>query len=176
MSKILFLDIDGPMIPYRCLVMPGQTAIMTLFDPVAVSLINYLCEEYDFKIVLHSSWVRMIGGKEAQKHCVKQGLKLENFHEDGWTNEDMSWRYSRVAEWLKRHPEVDNYVIVDDDPYAPDKDLAYPHPEGMPSRVVLINYYTGFLFQDYISCLALTKTEQVKHNTLDDSEYYSESG
>lgn len=148
-QKILFLDIDGPMIPYRCLVMPGQTPVWSVFDPVAVSLVNHLCEEHGWKIVLHSSWVRIEGGEKTHQHCVNQGILRDHFHEDAWCKEYIGYRYSRVAEWLSRHPEVSTYVMVDDEPYAPDRFAEFKHPEGMASRLVLVDYYDGFLFSTY---------------------------
>lgn len=145
------------MIPYRCQFLPGQTQIMTLFDLVAVSLLNNLCEEHGFKIVVHSSWVRIMGGKETHKHCISQGLKEEYFHiDDPVTSEEYHWRYSRVAEWLSRHPEVESYVIVDDDPYQADINT-YPHPEGMALRVVLVDYYDGFLCSTYNEILVKSR-------------------
>lgn len=157
--KIIFLDIDGPMIPYRCLLLPGQTPVMTLFDPVAVSLLNDLCEKNHFKIVLHTSWVRIMGGKPTHEHCIKQGIKAEHFHEDAWTDENIIWRYTRVAEWLERHPEITEYCMVDDDPYQADVYSDHPHPEGMSLRMVLVNYYVGFMFQTYIDIMAILKDE-----------------
>lgn len=152
--KIVFLDIDGPMIPYRCLVMEGQTPIMTLFDPVAVSLLNHMCEKYGFKIVLHTSWVRILGGFETYEHCIKQGLKAENFHEDAWCDENIHWRYTRVSDWLSKHPEITEYAMLDDEPYQYDETGA-AHPEDMAKHLVLINYYRGFLYQDMMEAVAV---------------------
>lgn len=172
-SKIIFVDIDGPMIPYRCLFLPGQTRVMTLFDPVAVSLLNHLCEDNDFKIVIHSSWVRIMGGKPTFNHCVSQGIKPEHFHEDAWCNEDINWRYTRVAEWLSRHPEITEYVILDDDPYQDDLFGGFPHPEGMVLRLILINYYEGFVFKhhnDVLSILRDKSSDGVYAKMLDEDQ------
>lgn len=156
-NKIIFLDIDGPMIPYRCLVMEGQTGIMTLFDPVAVSLLNHACKEHGYKIVIHSSWVRIMGGNDTLKHCIGQGIKAEHFHEDAFCSEDINWRYTRVAEWLSRHPEVIDYCIIDDDPYQDDLYGVHSHPPDMSLKVILVNYYAGFLFKEYMDVLAMLK-------------------
>jgi hypothetical protein len=148
--KILFLDIDGPMIPYRAMLLEGQTRVMTLFDPIAVGIINHLCKEYGWKIVLHTSWVKIEGGQYTKDHCVKQGIKAEHFHEDAWCDEYINWRYTRVAEWLARHPEVKTYVIVDDEPFAPDQhDIEIPYPDDIVDHIVLVNYYQGLLFSTY---------------------------
>lgn len=149
MSKVIFLDIDGPMIPYRCRFLTNQTSVMTLFDPVAVSLLNGLCEELDCKIVLHTSWLQIMGSDYTLKHCIAQGLKAEHFHQDACCKEDFNWRYTRVAEWLNRHPEVVDYAIVDDDGYNDDLYSGVPYRESLCLHLVLVNYYEGFLYSTY---------------------------
>ena len=142
-NQILFLDIDGPMIPYRAVYLPNQTRVMTIFDPIAVAMINSLCKKRGLKIVIHSTWINVIGQEETLKHCVEQGIDKEYFHEDPYCSDKINWRYSRIAEWLERHPEVSKYVIVDDTPYEDDLYGAYKHPAEMNSRLVLINYNDG---------------------------------
>lgn len=158
-EKILFLDLDGPMIPYRCMFLPGQTVPWSVFDPVAVSMINQLCSEHGWRIVLHTSWVKVFGGQKTKNHCVQQGILAEHFHKDAWTDEHIHWRYTRVAKWLFDHPDVKNYVILDDDEYEDDIYADWKHPEGMAKRLVKINYYTGMMFMDYNNILAVGKTD-----------------
>lgn len=115
-DKIIFLDIDGPMIPGRSYKMAGQTKpIVMKFDPVAVSIINDACEHHDRKIVIHSSWLRVFGLQETYVHCLKEGLLDAHFHNEALCNGHDHYRYDRVLDWLSRHPEVDDFVIVDDD-------------------------------------------------------------
>jgi hypothetical protein len=147
MTKILFLDIDGPMIPGRAYKLPNQTKpfVMT-FDPVAVSIINNVCQQEGYQIILHSSWVRIYGGQETYDHCITQGLKPESFHEDKWTGENENWRYNRVAHWLADHPEVTDYIILDDEPYEPDRSLdPINHPKDMEDHLMLIDFDDGLL-------------------------------
>ena len=150
-NQILFLDIDGPMIPYRASFLPGQTSVMTKFDPIAVAMINELCvKRPHLKIVLHTSWVYINGGEATLNHCVEQGILRENFYEpDPYVKEDIHWRYNRVAEWLARHPETTGYVVVDDTPYEADINGAYAHPQGLNSRIVLIDYNVGLTTDKY---------------------------
>lgn len=150
-KRVLFLDIDGPMIPYRAAFLPDQTNVMTKFDPIAVAMINKLCEKRpDLKIVLHTSWVHINGGEETLNHCVDQGIKRENFYEpDPYVNETIMWRYNRIAEWLERHPEVTGYVIIDDTPYEADSVGKYEHPQELNSRIVLIDYNDGITINKY---------------------------
>ena len=147
-NKIIFLDIDGPMIPDRAMFLPGQPPIMEVFDPVAVSLLNQACLEYGWKIVIHSSWVKIMGGEATLEHCIKQGIEPRHFHRDAYTDE-LEWRYTRIADWLEKHPEVKKYVILDDEPYKDDKFWPGKHPPGMADRLILVNYYDGFLFSTF---------------------------
>lgn len=151
MTKILFLDIDGPMIPGRVYTMPGQTKpLVKAFDPAAVGILNRLCQDKGWRIVLHTSWIKIFGGQETYDHCIEQGLKAQYFHKDAWCDKTIHWRYTRVARWLAEHPEVTRYHILDDEPYAADIDLykaaqEYPHPEDMEKHLILVDFYDGII-------------------------------
>lgn len=117
MTKILFLDIDGVVLPGRAYMLPNQTKpIVKTFDPCAVSMVNEACSKQKRKIVVHSSWVKHWDQHEIAYHLRNQGIKPEHLHEDWFTNPELHWRYDRVDEWLARHPEVTDYVILDDEP------------------------------------------------------------
>lgn len=121
MSKILFLDIDGVLIPGRAYMLPGQThdPFVTLFDPCAVAMINEACRHQGRKIVIHSSWIRtkfaeFFVNESVEGHLIRQGIDKNLIHEDSRCNGDIDWRYNRVDEWLTRHPEVSDFFIIDD--------------------------------------------------------------
>jgi len=142
-SKILFLDIDGPMIPGRAYTMPGQTKpVVEKFDPVAVGLVNYLCEYRDWKLVLHSSWITLFGANESVQHCISEGINQNYFHKHPHCDPELHWRYDRVAKWLEEHPDTTHYAILDDEPYATG-DLV--HPKGMINHLVLVEFRDGIL-------------------------------
>lgn len=149
MTKIIFLDIDGPMIPGRAYNMPGQTKpVVKNFDLCAVGLLNALCQNKGWRIVIHSSWLRDWGEQETYDHCVEQGLKPQYFHKDAWCFGGIHWRYTRVAKWLKEHPEIKRYHILDDEPYSIDIDLYKavqdnPHPDDMSDHLILVDFFDG---------------------------------
>lgn len=127
MSKVLFLDIDGVLLPGRAYTLPNQTKpIVKTFDPCAVAMLNEACRVSDRKIVIHSSWIRQFWGGDlggdVHGHCIAQGVDGNLFHEDLYCNREMHWRYDRVREWLARHKEVTDFVIVDDEPVFSDGD------------------------------------------------------
>ena len=142
--KVLFLDLDGPMIPGRAYDMPGQTKpIVMNFDPCAVGLLNRFCGQRGWRIVLHTSWLRIFGEKETYDHCVKQGLDPQYFAKDAWCDGQINWRYSRVAKYLETHPEIDSYAILDDEPYQFDMREGIEHPVGMQAHLVLVDFEDG---------------------------------
>jgi len=149
MTKIIFLDIDGPMIPYKAMWLTGQTPIMTKFDPIAVGMLNNLCKAHGWKIAIHSSWIRVHRPEFVLSHCISQGIKAEHFHEDYTCDDSIHWRYTRVAKWLKDHPDVEDYVILDDEPYKWDDNKDNPHPQDMSLHIIDISYYEGFLLSDH---------------------------
>jgi len=115
-KKIIFLDIDGVVLPERANFLPSQTKpVMKVFDPCAVSLLNNACHKRRFKLVIHSSWLRYYQN-ETLPHCISQGIKKGHFHDDACCDGNLHWRYDRVDEWLSRHPEVTKYFILDDTP------------------------------------------------------------
>jgi hypothetical protein len=127
MSKILFLDIDGVLIPSRAYMLPNQTKpIVSTFDPCSVSLLVDAVKRSKRKIVLHSSWIRTkflaseVHDGDVVGHCIKQGIPSELFHDDPYCCRDTSYRYDRVTKWLTDHPDTTEYVIVDDEPVEGD--------------------------------------------------------
>ena len=122
--------------------MPGQTKpIVTKFDPCAVGMINRACEKQDRKIVLHTSWIRtgfwrigVDGPGDVHDHCISEGINPDYFHEDLYCNRDIHWRYDRIGEWLKRHKEVEDFVILDDTP---------PNDDNWKKHLLLVNFEDG---------------------------------
>jgi len=112
--KILFLDIDGVINSYRTAHamngFPFETTPEHLikFDLTAIKLIQKICADGDIKIVLSSTWrlhgdIKQIGEDLRLPIIDATPIKL-----DGVRGEE-------IAMWLRDHPEVTQWVIVDDD-------------------------------------------------------------
>lgn len=127
MTRILFLDIDGVLLPGRAYMLPNQTnnPYVTVFDPCAVSMLNRALAKQKRKIVVHSSWVKHWTKDEIFKHLVEQGVNQDSFHDDWYTDPHFHWRYDRVRDWMSRHKEVTDWVVVDDEPPASEEDKRF---------------------------------------------------
>ena len=119
--KVIFLDIDGVVNSMysrsRC---QGYTGI----DDDKVILLKQIVDATEANIVLSSTW--RLGYNKAGHHLkkmgdylkkklAKQGLSVYDVTPDlgkhGWN------RGKEILDWLVRHPDVDKYLILDDEEY-----------------------------------------------------------
>lgn len=130
--KIIFLDIDGPLIPTRQFICNHYAGVSDTFDAVAVDLIKNLLLDSDAKVVVSSSWPPLL----AQNAFAKAGLS-EYFHEDWRTPRKFSSNhYHEIGLWLENHPEVTHWIAFDDMPT--------PKPGG-----ILVDLDDGILIEHF---------------------------
>jgi hypothetical protein len=110
-SKILFLDIDGVLNSTKTAVAnkgyPYELHEQDKFDQVSIKLIRNLCEVGDISIVLSSMW-RL----HFSVHDVANAFDLPVIDS---TSKLGHVRGKQIDAWLKDHPEVTQYAIIDDD-------------------------------------------------------------
>lgn len=122
--KVIFLDFDG------VITTPDTKWNISLSH---VKRIKKICDQTGAKLVISSSWQRYgREKKETREERVKNWLNgilmknikgaIKKFFED--YTYDMSGRFygefgnvrgSDIKSWLTRNPDVDNYVIIDDE-------------------------------------------------------------
>jgi len=136
--RILFLDVDGVLNSerfnrtleeqHRQL---GHHEVCECFklarqiDPEAVVRLNRLVAETGAKIVISSSWRKLFDPPELHRILGEHGLVAEIVGEtpDGQDEPEMLAMYGpydrifrghEIDYWLRQHPEVDRFVILDD--------------------------------------------------------------
>ena len=104
--KVIFLDIDG-------VLNDGFTILGTGKDFPTIdhlTCLKQIIDATDAKIVLSSSWRYHKSDFNDAKNALRNvGLAIMDK-----TKELPRGRGAEISEWLSRHPEVDNYVILDD--------------------------------------------------------------
>ncbi len=102
---------------------PHRDEYGSLFHPHFEANLKRLIDETGAKIVISSSW-RHSGLKIMQEMWIKRGLVGEVIditpsHSDKSRDhlpfKERAERGGEIKEWLDAHPEVTNYVILDDD-------------------------------------------------------------
>lgn len=135
--KILFLDVDGPMVPGRGRMLLGNSFLKFgwTFDPIAVSMLNFVywaCPDTYIVVGSHRLYdPRMRSPYEGvpDPHTKQFWVRLleENgvavpLHED-WHTPRMEFKgayiprpkHQEVTDWLNQHPEVTHFVTLEDD-------------------------------------------------------------
>lgn len=141
-TKVIFLDIDGPMISGRAAYLPDQTYIHSVFDPCATAMLLRLIENSGARIVISSTH-----GKKGYDH-IKQlfesnGVNPNLLHPDWVTPKKLtSWRIHEISWWLQDHPEVTSYVAIDDEQL----NVKYV------ANSVQCDTYEGFSFRNFLEC------------------------
>jgi hypothetical protein len=124
MSKIIFLDIDGPVIPID--VPLYESVYRTTYNPDSIQYLNLLCEETGAKIVTNSfhNYQDFMDGT-LKDDLVKWGLN-SNFVHDSWRTIFPAIDYTVVNSNVRgigrliaiekyiEDKKVDNWVCFDD--------------------------------------------------------------
>lgn len=117
--KIIFLDMDGVLCTNRAHVAQGYQdmpnhGFMDALDREGVGMLNRIHNKYHpVQYVLSSTWRRFHTRTEMIEWLQRYGWTGE-FHPDWATPYLGTIRGEEVKNWLDRHPEVSNYVILDD--------------------------------------------------------------
>lgn len=129
--KILFLDIDGPMIPGRLYFDRNMTYCNDrdcfIYDPVAVSMVNKICKTTGAKIVFntaHNSNGPMNGVKGVIYQGLVNGIHAKNIHKEGHTLFPAKLsREGGITNWIEVFGPVEKYCIIDDENFTDDSNL-----------------------------------------------------
>ena len=122
--KIVFLDIDGVL---NCNQTPNPRKFPFIIDPVLLGRLNRLLELTGANVVLTSNWRYDPAGMFSARHY---GVPFVDTTPD-LPNEP---RCNPILDWLRRHPDVERFIVVDDEDDELD-DL----PLFQPSRRTGIN-------------------------------------
>lgn len=125
--KIIFLDIDGVLNDAPTILGTGddQPTIKHL------SCLKQIVEATQAEIVLSSSWrLYKRYTKDVSIALAKVGLHLID------TTEELRERDEEIREWLGRHPEVEQYLILDDEDVF---------TEELKEHHILTSFYEGLL-------------------------------
>lgn len=159
-NKVIFLDIDGPMIPVRAQLIQQTAGAARTFDPVATSLLLDLIKKSSAKLVISSTI-----GVHGYDHCCsmldQNGISPSMLHQDWITPRKMSsYRIHEIVWWLDKHPETTHYVAIDDEQLDID----------WVKFAVQCDAYEGFSFRNYLECAVMLDVvdaeQQAEHHRL----------
>lgn len=140
--NIIFLDVDGPLIPGRMYYAKSkstfrESANQFLWDPIAVRMIMELCTKHKAKVVFSTSH-NEIEYSDMRRKADYNGLFSHLLHHHNRTEFRVSCynKKDAIVQWLREHPEVKYWVLIDDE-------------EIMPSNQVKVDFDVGISLQNF---------------------------
>jgi len=118
-KTVIFVDIDGPLLPGKLHLLhqnrlTGKDNI-PVFDQFSVIAFNLWAEYSEAEIVFSTNWAINYTSAEL-KHIMRMNGLAFNYHSDCITpKKPTSDRAQEIMLWLEYHPEVENFIAVDDD-------------------------------------------------------------
>jgi hypothetical protein len=131
-DKVIFLDIDGPMIPSSMFLIDRMCSLHRRFPETTVAVLNELCKRTGAKIVFNSTHNRSWeSAPDIQVALVDQGLDADHVRSSDWNTAypDLP-RDVAVKAWLHAHPEVTDWVALDDCKFTEDERLIWIDPDA----------------------------------------------
>ena len=131
--KIIFLDFDGVINP-----LTFHHSSAGFSQSACSNVQSVLDKDPTVRIVVSSAW-RRLGIEKVREILKENGIdptKVVDITEErgGWMPEN---RAHQIKAWLKAHPEVEKFVVLDD----------YPMPK-LADNYVKCNGYVGFTQKD----------------------------
>jgi HAD domain in Swiss Army Knife RNA repair proteins len=103
--KVIFLDIDGVL---NCKTTPNPRKFPYVVDPKLLRRLDRLVARTKAKVVLSSTWRYDPAGLFSAKHW---GIAFVDVIPDMLGKP----RRNEILAWLKHHPTVDRFVVIDDE-------------------------------------------------------------
>jgi hypothetical protein len=169
--KVIFLDIDGVLVTRKHMLFLAESGYEKMvdanndekFDPICVANLGKLIEETGAKIVVSSTW-RYMGVGPLQKIFRDRKVSgeiiglttIERFEDDSkiYAGE---CRGRQIQEYLEDHPEIENYVIIDDD-----SDMM----ECQLDNFVHTKFEDGFIDSALEKAIKILKNEKTTNKTI----------
>lgn len=153
--KVIFLDIDGVLNSNRSakalggMPFPDEMGSRDwhLFDPVAVGLLQKVCEETGAVCVLSSSWRMSMTLAEVQDLAAYLGVKIVGATRPTLTRE---MRGEQIRDWLCSNHPIEKYAILDDDADMLDE---------QKDNFVQTSFQEGLLFEHYMKLVSILGTK-----------------
>lgn len=154
MQRIIFLDIDGPVINTPCYWVDSRASTQrAIMNTQSIGILNQLCKIAGAKIVTnstHNTWPVRETGRSLKQDLVKWGIPETNFHETWRTSypwpkdrigaTNRSRRMWGIQEWIDEHGECD-WICFDDEVFTDDP------------RLFVIDFDRGIDYDVYLNVL-----------------------
>lgn len=136
---IIFIDVDGVLVTNKTMLIYKNDP--DIFDPTVVLLIKKILELTDSKLVITSH--RSLDPSKFMELFNKNGISSDLFHPDFITPKKLtSHKTHEISWWLDDHPDVLNYIVIDDAITTRDR----------LHNIIYCNPHEGFSYRNFFEC------------------------
>jgi hypothetical protein len=167
---IVILDFDGPIFPQKIHLYPQNQGEFSevkckkldlhpyvkywYADPFAIAILNELKKEFNYKLVISSSWADdHLHKKNHIEALLNENGLIYDIHDDWRTPRNKTKnRNEQIEEWLENHPEIfNNYIVLDDIISAPELyfEKTYLNSKLLKKNVFLANERDGYNYDQF---------------------------
>lgn len=158
-KKVIFLDVDGVLNHADC----AERSPMGFMgiDPEKIKILRQIIEATGASIVLSSSWKmgwhRDDGWNDADVEYLnmalaKEGLQIIDKTENAAS---LAWRGAEILQWVKEHPEIEAWAVLDDDIFQDFKAC------GIMPHLVKTSFAKGGLQEKHVrDCIEILNKER----------------
>lgn len=112
----LVLDFDGALFPKRFFITNSGA------DPVLTRIVNVLCREYNFRIVI-SAMMQEQGIEACKKELSRAGIDYSFMMPINWATLSVGFhggeRHQQIERWYKQHKNDIQDILIFDDMFCP---------------------------------------------------------
>lgn len=127
--RVIFLDIDGPMIPGTMFLIDRMCSFHRVFPATTISVINEVCKRTGAKVVLNTTHNRPFTDvPDITDAMVNHGFDRSHFHAFPKTSYPDIPRDLAVKEWLAKRGRFD-WIAFDDVRFTDDERLIWIDPD-----------------------------------------------
>jgi hypothetical protein len=131
MKRIIFLDIDGPVIPFTMFLLDRMASHNRVIPPITVAVVREVCKRADALVVFNTTHnIPFKDVPDIEEAVIAAGLPREYVHPDMKTKYPQIARDLAVLEWLSRHPEVEDWIAFDDVKFTDKDNLIWIDPDA----------------------------------------------
>lgn len=131
MKRVVFLDIDGPVIPNGMYLIDVMASHDRILAPIPIAVVKMICEKAGALVVFNSThnipWPPVL---DIDQQMIACGFPPEFIHPDMKTKYPTLDREASVHEWLSRHPDTDDWIALDDARFTDADNLIWVDPNA----------------------------------------------
>ena len=120
--KVLFVDVDGPLIPSGMYLVHSNPSYERVFSPIAIAVLKKMLEVSGAKLVMNTT--HNMDGIKLKEDMIKAGFKEEDFGTP-WCTEypDNRSRQGSIENWIKLQKEDIDWIALDDADFTKEDNL-----------------------------------------------------